>query len=86
MVEMENSSRCCGGAGIYSMVQPDLSGRLLRRKLGYIADANADEVATANPGCVLQLEQGLRQQGSHCRVRHVVDLLDEAYRLEDPAG
>ena len=82
LVEMENSSRCCGGAGIYSMVQPDLSGRLLRRKLGYIADAGADEVATANPGCVLQLEQGLRQQGSRTRVRHVVDILDEAYRLE----
>ena len=86
LVEMENSSRCCGGAGIYSMVQPDLSGRLLRRKLGYIADADADEVATANPGCMLQLEQGLRQQGSPCRVRHVVDLLDEAYQLEDAGG
>ena len=82
LLEMENSSMCCGGAGVYSAVQPTLSQRILSRKLEAIATIGADEVITANPGCMLQLEQGLRAAGQHTPVRHVVDLLDEAYRLE----
>ena len=82
LLEMENSSMCCGGAGVYSAVQPSLSQRILSRKLDAIATTGADEVATANPGCMLQLEQGLRAAGQPTPVRHVVDLLDEAYRLE----
>ena len=83
LLEMENSSMCCGGAGVYSAVQPALSQRILSRKLDYITDTGADEVITANPGCMLQLEQGLRAAGQQTPVRHVVDLLDEAYRLEE---
>lgn len=82
LVEMENSAMCCGGAGVYSAVQPLLSQRILSRKLDAIAVTGADEVITANPGCMLQLEQGLRAAGQRKPVRHVVDLLDEAYRLE----
>ena len=83
--EMENSSLCCGGAGIYSAVQPLLSRRMLSRKLDAIAETETGEVITANPGCMLQLEQGLRAAGRSTPVRHVVDILDEAYRLEEPA-
>ena len=83
LTEMENSSMCCGGAGVYSAVQPVLSGRILSRKLDSIASTGADEVITANPGCMLQLEQGLRAAGEDTAVRHVVDILDEAYRLEE---
>ena len=83
LLEMENSSMCCGGAGVYSAVQPLLSGRILSRKLDAIATTGADEVITANPGCMLQLEQGLRAAGQRTPVRHVVDILDEAYRLEE---
>lgn len=86
LVEMENSAMCCGGAGVYSAVQPVLSRRILSRKLDAIAVTGADEVITANPGCMLQLEQGLRAAGQRKPVRHVVDLLDEAYRLEDTAS
>ena len=82
LLEMENSSMCCGGAGVYSAVQPLLSRRILSRKLDAIAITGADEVVTANPGCMLQLEQGLSAAGQSTEVRHVVDLLDEAYRLE----
>ncbi len=85
LLEMENSSMCCGGAGVYSAVQPVLSRRILSRKLDYIADTGAEEVITANPGCMLQLEQGLRAAGRQTPVRHVVDILDEAYRLEERA-
>ena len=83
LLEMENPSMCCGGAGVYSAVQPLLSGRILSRKLDAIATTGADEVITANPGCMLQLEQGLRAAGQSTPVRHVVDILDEAYRLEE---
>ena len=84
--EMENPAGCCGGAGIYSAVQPDLSGRILSRKVEAIAGTEAEEVITANPGCMLQLEQGLGAAGHKIPVRHVVDILDEAYLQEEPAG
>ena len=90
LLEMENATLCCGGAGIYSTVQPELSGRLLRRKMESIAQTGAEEVVTANPGCMLQIEQGMKAGGATGRgekVRHVVDILDEAYQLEeDSAG
>ncbi len=83
LLEMENPAMCCGGAGVYSAVQPSLSRRILGRKLDAIADTGASEVVTANPGCMLQLEQGLRAAGESTPVRHVVDILDEAYQLEE---
>ena len=82
LVEMENSALCCGGAGIYSSVQPALSKRLLKRKMDTIDATDTQEVITANPGCMMQIEMGLKSQGKNSRVRHVVDILDEAYRLE----
>ena len=82
LVEMDNSSLCCGGAGIYSTVQPDLSQRLLKRKMNCIDATGTQEVITANPGCMLQVEQGFRSRKTAGRVRHVVDILDEAYGLE----
>ncbi len=84
--EMENPAMCCGGAGIYSVVQPTLSRRILSRKVDAIVETGAQETITANPGCMLQLEQGLRAAGHRTPVRHVVDILDEAYRQEDPGS
>ena len=82
LVEMEQSTMCCGGAGIYSLVQPELAEKILARKMGYVAATGAEQVVTANPGCMVQLEQGLRAMGDRSKVVHVVDLLDEAYRAE----
>ena len=59
--------------------------RDLSRKVEAIAETEAEEVITANPGCMLQLEQGLGVAGHGMPVRHVVDILDEAYRLEEPS-
>ena len=86
LVEMDNADRCCGAAGIYSVTQRDLSQRLLESKIGSLAATGADTVVTANPGCVIQLETGLRIAGLPGRVCHVVDLLDESYRAEAEAG
>ena len=82
-VEMEDSSRCCGGAGTYSMLQRNLSSRLLRNKMERVTATSPDLVVTANPGCVMQLEAGVRTQGLDAKVMHVVDVLDMAYRAED---
>jgi Fe-S oxidoreductase len=86
LVEMENAAMCCGGAGIYWMVQQELSRKILDRKLEAIAAAGAEAVVTANPGCVLQIEQGLSRRGIHGKVWHVVDLLDRAYQAEGNRG
>ena len=81
-VEMEQSTMCCGSAGYYSMVQPEMSQGLLDRKMDHIADTGATQVVTANPGCMLQIDRGMRERGMAGGVVHVVDVLAEAYRNE----
>jgi Fe-S oxidoreductase len=78
--EMAAPDRCCGSAGIYNFVQREMSERLLRKKVDDIAATGATTVATANPGCMMQLEAGLRRRNIDARVVHVVELLDEAMR------
>ncbi len=78
--EMPLSDICCGSAGIYSVLHTDLSMKILESKMGNVKLAQADVIATANPGCMLQLEAGVRKWGRGERVAHVVELLDEAYR------
>ncbi len=83
LVELATPDRCCGSAGVYSFAQREMSLRLLDDKMDDIAAADAHVIATANPGCVMQLEAGLRRHKLPGRVVHVVELLDEAYRRED---
>ena len=88
LMEMENPSRCCGAAGLYAALQPEMSRRLMEDKARSVLDTQVDVVATANPGCMIQLQMGLKRAGSDVRVCHVVDLLDQAYRAGarfDPA-
>ena len=80
LVEMRRPDVCCGAAGSYQLVQQEMSDRLLDARLAEIRETGAQVVATANPGCMLQLERGVRQRGMNVRVCHVVDLLAEAYR------
>ena len=79
-VDMPNADRCCGSAGIYNVVQREMSMQVLDMKMEEVAAAEPDVVVTANPGCMLQLETGLRRRGLRARVLHVIDLLDLAYR------
>jgi glycolate oxidase iron-sulfur subunit len=79
-VEMGGADLCCGSAGIYNLVQTEMSLRLLAAKMESVNATSAAIVATANPGCMLQLRAGVRLHGSGQRVMHVVELLDEAYR------
>jgi glycolate oxidase iron-sulfur subunit len=80
LVELPESAWCCGSAGIYNLIQPEMAGQLLERKLTHIRSTGADTVATANPGCLLQLLNGARQKPMRLRVVHPVTLLAEAYR------
>jgi glycolate oxidase iron-sulfur subunit len=77
--EMPFSDICCGSAGIYNVVQHDMSMQILDRKMESVNSTGASVIATANPGCMLQLRAGARLHGSGQRVVHVVELLDEAY-------
>jgi glycolate oxidase iron-sulfur subunit len=78
--ELRDASRCCGSAGIYSIVQQQMSQQLLDAKMDDVTATDADVLATANPGCMMQLEAGVRQRGLKARVVHVIELLDEAMR------
>ncbi|MBU6401150.1 MAG: (Fe-S)-binding protein [Verrucomicrobia bacterium] len=80
LVELPESNWCCGSAGIYNLVQPEMANRLLERKLQHIRSTRAPIVATGNPGCLLQLVNGARAAGVPLRVVHPVTLLAEAYR------
>jgi glycolate oxidase iron-sulfur subunit len=86
LVELETPDRCCGSAGIYSFAQREMSLRLLDDKMRDVAATNAVTIATANPGCMMQLEAGLQRHKLEGRVVHVVELLDEAYRAEEARG
>lgn len=80
LVELPEASWCCGSAGIYNLTQPEMAGRLLDRKVDHVLSTGASVVATGNPGCLLQVMNGLRQCGANVRVVHPVTLLAEAYR------
>ncbi len=79
LVEMDESGVCCGSAGIYNLTEPEMAARLQRRKVAAIVATTATLVITANPGCAIQVESGLREVGYTAEVRHVVEVLDRAY-------
>jgi len=82
LIELPESTWCCGSAGIYNIVQPEMANELLDRKLKHIQSTGASIVANGNPGCLLQLINGAKQKGLNLRVVHPVTLLAEAYRRE----
>jgi glycolate oxidase iron-sulfur subunit len=78
--EMPLSDVCCGSAGIYNVVHNEMSMAILEKKMQHANSTGADIIATANPGCMLQLAAGAEMHGRKQRVVHVVEILDEAYR------
>lgn len=82
-LECAEAQWCCGSAGIYNITQPETAGRLQRRKVGNLIATHAEMVATANPGCHLQIQNGLRgTEAETMEVVHPVVLLAAAYRAE----
>ncbi|HTI32989.1 MAG TPA: heterodisulfide reductase-related iron-sulfur binding cluster [Miltoncostaea sp.] len=80
-VELGDGGRCCGAAGLYSVLQPDLSRRLRRQKAEAIAATGAPVVAVANPGCAIQIGAGLREIGARVRVAHPAELVSPERRV-----
>ena len=78
--ELLGSERCCGGAGIYNLLEPELSGKVLQEKLRNVAETGADTLATGNPGCQMHIGAGACLEGKALRVCHPVELIDESYR------
>ncbi len=77
-VEMPESDLCCGSAGSYNLTEPAMAARLQERKVQNILKCGAEIVVTTNPGCLLQVEAGLRKAGaSHVRILHIAEFLDE---------
>ena len=78
--EMPGADICCGSAGIYNVVQNEMAMQILKHKMESVNATHAEIIATANPGCMLQLQAGVRLHGSGQRVMHVVEVLDLAYK------
>ncbi|HZE62362.1 MAG TPA: heterodisulfide reductase-related iron-sulfur binding cluster [Pyrinomonadaceae bacterium] len=79
LARLEGSERCCGGAGIYNLLEPELSREVLAEKLANIQASGAQVLATGNPGCQMQIGAGALLAGMNLRICHPVELLDESY-------
>jgi glycolate oxidase iron-sulfur subunit len=80
LLDLPGHRDCCGAAGIYNLTHPEMSERLLARKVAAVRATGVDAVATGNPGCILQIAAGVRAAGLHTEVLHPVELLARAYR------
>lgn len=78
LVPLNESTWCCGSAGIYNILQPEASRQLLARKMQHIAETGAEMVITGNPGCHIQLQAGVRLFGPEVAVAHTVSVLHRA--------
>jgi glycolate oxidase iron-sulfur subunit len=74
-----DSAQCCGSAGLYSLLEPELSRMVLQPKVERLLEDRPDVVATGNPGCVMQIGAGLLAAGVSLPVRHPVEVLDASY-------
>lgn len=79
VVPLAEADMCCGSAGTYNVTQPELSRALLDRKMANVLASGAELLVTANPGCQMQLEAGVRASGKRVTVMHLMDVLDKAY-------
>lgn len=77
--EMPSSDVCCGSAGVYNVVHTDVSMQILDSKMNNVRKVDAQYIATANPGCMLQLRYGAQKYGTGHEVLHVVEVLDRSY-------
>jgi glycolate oxidase iron-sulfur subunit len=80
-VELPESDVCCGSAGTYNLTEPEMAERLQNRKIENILKTGAKIVVTSNPGCLLQIQAGLKKAGAQVEAIHIADYLDRATKL-----
>jgi glycolate oxidase iron-sulfur subunit len=78
-VALNGSERCCGAAGVYNLLQPEMSQRVLDEKLGHIRESGAGILATGNPGCQMHIGAGACLAGIKLKVCHPIEIVDQAY-------
>ncbi|HEU4769432.1 MAG TPA: heterodisulfide reductase-related iron-sulfur binding cluster [Pyrinomonadaceae bacterium] len=76
---LEGAERCCGAAGIYNLLQPELSRQILNEKLSNVKKTEATILATGNAGCQMQIGAGARLAGMELKVCHPIELIDQSY-------
>lgn len=81
-VEMEESDHCCGSAGIYNLVEKDMSNKILERKLNNVIKTEAEYIVASNPGCLIQIQKGLSENNIDIKPAHPIEILDMAYSQE----
>jgi glycolate oxidase iron-sulfur subunit len=79
LVEIPHADQCCGSAGVYNVTQNELSMKILEAKMDDIGSVSADMLATGNVGCMIQIRAGVDQRKMNLPVKHVMELLEEAY-------
>jgi glycolate oxidase iron-sulfur subunit len=81
LMPLLDKEHCCGSAGIFNILHPELSDKVLEAKMQKLEESGAKIVITSNPGCLLQLELGIKRQALPMRVMHLIELLDQVYGL-----
>jgi len=80
-IEMKEADTCCGGAGSYGIFHPEMSKKILERKMGNFTEVNAGVLVTSCPACMMQLNYGMKTYGISGQVKHLSELLAESYNL-----
>src|SRR2546426_8857966 len=83
VVPLADSDLCCGSAGVYNVLEPEMADRLLTLKIARIVETGARTVVTGNPGCLMQIARGARARGLDLELVHPVTLLARAMRWEE---
>jgi glycolate oxidase iron-sulfur subunit len=84
VLEVPDSDWCCGSAGIYNLLHPETAQALLDRKIAHLASVQPQLIVSGNPGCILQLRQGVAQYGLAAAVFHPIEVLAWAYGAPCP--
>jgi glycolate oxidase iron-sulfur subunit len=80
LVPLTDADFCCGAAGVYNITNPELSMRILSRKMEHVLAADPEIITTGNPGCMMQLRTGVQQAQRDIPVLHPIELIDAAYQ------
>ncbi len=84
LVPLKDETKCCGSAGIYNITHLEMSRVLLREKVDNILATGAEVVVTGNPGCMLQIQKGLKERGADVEVKHLTQIVLEELSTDSP--
>jgi Fe-S oxidoreductase len=85
-VELKHADECCGFAGLFSMQFKSIAKTIGRKKIKNISDTQAETVVTSCPGCIMQLEALKRETRSKFKIKHIIEVIDEAMHGQIAGG